>query len=530
MHATWQGMCRGYLLVEPPRDVLGAPHTVRRSHRDENAPTAPIASESAAARTREGPGADASRVPSSRVTCRLRARMSKYGQRFMIGGVLAGAVLGIFVNVFLPGVGPVDWFIDNIAETIGQLFLRLLFMLVVPLLFSALVVGIAELDMMQLGRIGLKMLAYTVVVSGIAVLIGLALVNIVGPGRGAPDSIRELARESSSVQAAPAPEGEDAADLIVAIIPRNPIDAAANGDMIGLIVFSLLFGIALSFTRTEGTAVVRTFIQGIYDLMMKLIDGVLTLAPIGVGALIFVMMARLGADLLAQLAAYVAVVIGGLAIHMFVVYSATVWVIGGKNPIEFFSQVRVAALTAFSTASSSATLPTALKVADEKLKLPSHVSRFVLTAGSAMNQNGTALFEGVTVIFIAQLYGVPLGIGQQAFIMVICVLAGIGTAGVPAGSIPVIAMILAKFQIPVEGLGLILGIDRILDMCRTTLNVVGDLAAAVCVARGEKPLPSDVDAAIPPAPETTEGESETAPAIGAETPPAAGVETAPSDR
>lgn len=413
--------------------------------------------------------------------------MSKYGQTFMIVGVIGGALLGIFVNLFLTGIGPVDWFIDNIAQTIGQLFLRLLFMLVVPLLFSALVVGIAELDMKQLGRIGVKMLAYTVVVSAIAVLIGLTAVNIVGPGRGAPDSIRELARETS-VQAAPAPEGESASDLIVGLVPRNPIDAAAKGDMIGLIVFSLLFGIALSFTRTEATASVRTFIQGIYDVMMKLIDGVLALAPLGVGALLFVMMARLGADLLAQLAAYVAVVIGGLALHMFVVYPLTVYFIGRKNPIDFFVQVRVAALTAFSTASSSATLPTALKVADENLKLPSHVSRFVLTAGSAMNQNGTALFEGVTVIFIAQLYNVPLGIGDQAFIMVICILAGIGTAGVPAGSIPVIAMILTRFNIPVEGLALVLGIDRILDMCRTTLNVVGDLAAAVCVARGEKHL------------------------------------------
>jgi DAACS family dicarboxylate/amino acid:cation (Na+ or H+) symporter len=413
--------------------------------------------------------------------------MSKLGQILMVIGVVGGALLGIFVNLFLTGVGPVEWFIDNIAHTIGQLFLRLLFMLVVPLLFAALVVGIAELDMKQLGRIGVKMLAYTVVVSAIAVMIGLTLVNVVGPGRGAPDSIRDLARETS-VQAAPAPEGESASDLIVGLVPRNPIDAAAKGDMIGLIVFSLLFGIALSFTRTEATATLRTLIQGIYDVMMKLIDGVLALAPIGVGALLFVMMARLGADLLAQLAAYVAVVIGGLALHMFVVYPITVYFIGGKNPIAFFAQVRVAALTAFSTASSSATLPTALKVADEELKLPSHVSRFVLTAGSAMNQNGTALFEGVTVIFIAQLYGVPLGIGDQAFIMVICILAGIGTAGVPAGSIPVIAMILARFHIPVEGLALVLGIDRILDMCRTTLNVVGDLAAAVCVARGEKHL------------------------------------------
>jgi DAACS family dicarboxylate/amino acid:cation (Na+ or H+) symporter len=180
---------------------------------------------------------------------------------------------------------------------------------------------------------------------------------------------------------------------------------------------------------------------------------------------------------------------------MVVVYSLSVWVAGGKNPIQFFRQVRLAMVTAFSTASSSATLPTALKVAEENLRLPPHVSRFVLTAGSAMNQNGTALFEGVTVLFLAQLFNVDLTVGQQATVMIICILAGIGTAGVPSGSIPVIAMILGMFHIPIEGLGLILGVDRILDMCRTTLNVTGDLAAAVYVARGE---PMDPDPSTPP--------------------------------
>jgi DAACS family dicarboxylate/amino acid:cation (Na+ or H+) symporter len=175
---------------------------------------------------------------------------------------------------------------------------------------------------------------------------------------------------------------------------------------------------------------------------------------------------------------------------MVVVYSLSVKLLGGRSPLAFFREVRLAMVTAFSTASSSATLPTALKVAEENLRLPRHVSRFVLTAGSAMNQNGTALFEGVTVLFLAQLYGIELTLLQQGTVMVICVLAGIGTAGVPAGSIPVIAMILGIFGIPPEGLGLILGVDRILDMCRTTLNVTGDLAAAVYVARGEPQDPA----------------------------------------
>jgi DAACS family dicarboxylate/amino acid:cation (Na+ or H+) symporter len=211
---------------------------------------------------------------------------------------------------------------------------------------------------------------------------------------------------------------------------------------------------------------------------------VLKLAPIGVAALLFGMTARLGIEVLVQLAAYVGVVVLGLALHMFGVYSLSVRFFGGRNPWQFFKDVRLAAVTAFSTG-SNATLPTALKVAEDELKLPRNVARFVLTAGASMNQNGTALFEGVTVLFLAQLFGVHLSLQDQIVVMFICVLGGIGTAGVPAGSLPVIAMILGMFHIPPEGLGLILGVDRFLDMCRTTLNVVGDLAAAVYVARGE---------------------------------------------
>jgi DAACS family dicarboxylate/amino acid:cation (Na+ or H+) symporter len=181
---------------------------------------------------------------------------------------------------------------------------------------------------------------------------------------------------------------------------------------------------------------------------------------------------------------------------MVVIYSLSVRLLGGKSPIEFFRQTRLAILTAFSTASSNATLPTSLKVAEEELKLPKHVSRFVLTAGATMNQNGTALFEGVTVLFLAQLFGVEMSIVDQAGVMVICVLAGIGTAGVPAGSLPVIAMMLGRYGVPVEGLGLIIGVDRFLDMCRTTLNVTGDLATAIVVARGEPEVIAEAEISV----------------------------------
>ncbi|HXJ67814.1 MAG TPA: dicarboxylate/amino acid:cation symporter, partial [Verrucomicrobiae bacterium] len=199
--------------------------------------------------------------------------------------------------------------------------------------------------------------------------------------------------------------------------------------------------------------------------------------------------AEVGAEVLLQLSRYVGVVLLGLAIHQFVVYSLAVKLLGGMSPLVFFRGIREAMITAFATASSNATLPTALKVADEELKLPSHVSRFVLTVGSTANQNGTALFEGVTVLFLAQFYGVPLTLAQQVTVVFICILGGIGTAGVPAGSLPVVAMILGMVGVPVEGIGMILGVDRLLDMCRTTLNVTGDLAAAVVVSRGEAHQP-----------------------------------------
>jgi DAACS family dicarboxylate/amino acid:cation (Na+ or H+) symporter len=402
----------------------------------------------------------------------------------MLAGIAAGAGAGILANAAGTEAEGLEWLVTHVTLPVGQIFLRLLFMLVIPLLFSALVVGVCELDLKRLGRLGIRMLGYTVAVSGIAVLIGLALVNALRPGEGRPENLLSLARAPAAIPAAP---GGRASDLLVAMFPDNPVRAMANGDMLGVIVFALIFGIGLAATRTEASRTLRTAVQGLYDVMMRLIDGVLALAPLGVGALLFTMTARLGLDLLGQLAAYVGVVLLALSLHMFGVYSLSVRFLGGMSPIAFFREVRLAMLTAFATSSSSATLPTALKVAEENLRLPSHVSRAVLTAGAAMNQNGTALFEGVTVLFLAQLFGVELGLREQAVVMGICILGGIGTAGVPAASLPVIATILVMFGIPPEGLGLILGVDRLLDMCRTTLNVTGDLAAAVYVARAEAP-------------------------------------------
>lgn len=420
---------------------------------------------------------------------RVRRRRLPLHTRMLIGFAV-GILAGLLAHRFFAGDPRLAWFLSYVSQPVGKIFLRLLFMLVVPLIFSALVLGITSLgDLKSLGRIGLKTLAYTVVVSSIAVLLGLVLVNVLKPGEGLSDETRArlmagAADRSAVLAKVQAPKS--GIDLVTEIVPANPLKAAVDGDLLAWMFFALLFGIGLSLTRTEPARRLEEAIAGLYDVTMRLIGVVIGLAPIGVAALLFSITADLGLEIVVQLARYVGVVVLALAIHQFVVYSAAVKLFGGMSPRFFFAGIQEAMITAFSTASSNATLPTALRVAEENLKLPAHVSRFVLTLGSTANQNGTALFEGVTVLFLAQFYGVHLALSQQVVVLFICILGGIGTAGVPAGSIPVVAMILGQVNVPVEGIGIILGVDRFLDMCRTTLNVSGDLAAAVVVSRGEE--------------------------------------------
>lgn len=401
--------------------------------------------------------------------------------RTLLISVIAGLALGLLANVTAHDAPWLVWTAEHVAQPIGQVFLRLLFMLVIPLVFSALVVGVCGLDLGQVGRLGVTLLMYAAGLSLVAVAIGMTLVNVIRPGEGLSVSVRDLAGNPAAMTAPLAPDSSGVT-LVVGMIPDNPIKAAANGDMIGVILFAFVFGMGLSLTRTDPARRLQSAVEGVYDVMRTLIDWVLKLAPLGIGALLFAMTARLGIGLLGQLLAYVGVVLLVLALHLVVVYPLVLKIFGNRSPTAFFRDIRLAMTTAFATSSSSATLPTALKVAEENLRLPSHVSRFVLTAGSAMNQNGTALFEGVTVLFLAQLFGVSLSLGEQALVMGICILAGIGTAGVPAGSLPVIAMILGMVGVPPEGLGVIIGVDRLLDMCRTTVNVTGDLVIATVLA------------------------------------------------
>jgi DAACS family dicarboxylate/amino acid:cation (Na+ or H+) symporter len=416
----------------------------------------------------------------------------------MLAGLALGAALGVVAHAVwgrAPGLGRA---VELFTEPLGALFLRALFMLVIPLIVSGLSLGIAGLgDIRRLGRIGLRTFVFTVASSLVAVLLGVLLVNVFRPGDGlSPEARARLLERAGTSSFAPAGAPRTGLDFLLGLVPSNIVRAMADGDMLAVMVFSLLLGTGLLLTPGRPARQLEEALQGLYDVVMRLLDLVIRTAPFAVACLLFSLTARLGWEVLQQLVAFVLVVLAALAIQLFGVYSLVLAWLGRRRPREFFRAVRAAMITAFSTASSNATLPTSLLVAERELGLPSHVSRFVLTVGSTANQHGTALFEGVTVLFLAQFYGVELPFGQQILVVLICVLGGIGTAGVPAGSLPVVAMILGMVGIPVEGIGMILGVDRFLDMCRTTLNVTGDLVAAVVVARDE---PNDPDAVVAPA-------------------------------
>ena len=411
------------------------------------------------------------------------------------------------VYAFARDAAWVENVVTYVTNPIGQIFLRLLFMLVIPLLFSALVVGIAEMgEVKSLGKVGLKTLGYTVIVSSIAVVISLVLVNVLRPGDGvdpvaAQEMLAQGAEGASGIVSASA-ESKAGVEQVIAIVPKNIVEAMGANDILAVMFFALFFGIGLLLVQSRRTEVLKDAIEGVFEVAMKLIGFVIQLAPIAIFCFMFNLTAQFGWDLLFKLAAFVAVVLLALGVQMFGVFPLILKFIAKKSPIAFFRETREASVMAFSTASSNATLPTALRVAENELKLPRRISRFLLTIGATANQNGTAMFEGVTVLFLAQFFGVELSLMDQAFVMLICILAGIGTAGVPGGSLPVIALILVGVGVDPAGIGLILGVDRFLDMCRTALNVVGDLVAAQTISSLSPELAEDDLTALsaPPAP------------------------------
>ena len=412
----------------------------------------------------------------------------------MLAGFLTGLILGLIVYTAAPEAAWVDVVTRYGTGPIGQIFLRLLFMLVIPLLVSALIVGIAEMgEMRSLRRVGLKTLAYTLIVSSIAVAISLAAVNLLRPGDGVdPAQARAmLDHAGQGAQAILARSGETpkGLDALLAMVPDNIVKAMANNDILAVMVFALFFGIGLVLVQTEQTRLLLKAMEGLFEVTMRLMGLVIKIAPIAIACFMFNLAAQFGWELLERLSAYVGVVLLALALQMFGVYSLLLAALARRSPWRFFVGVQEAIVMAFATASSNATLPTAIRVAEERLLLPRRIARFVLTIGATANQNGTAMFEGITVLFLAQFFGIDLNLTQQLMVMLVCILGGVGTAGVPAGSLPVVAMILGMVGVPPEGIGLVLGVDRFLDMCRTTLNVTGDLVAAAVISAGERDEP-----------------------------------------
>ncbi|MBX3398387.1 MAG: dicarboxylate/amino acid:cation symporter [Gemmataceae bacterium] len=419
--------------------------------------------------------------------------------RILIGLVL-GAIVGCTVNYLfvppaVPGAPPAipNWLKtinENVAQPIGQIFLRLLFVTVVPLVFASLAVGVSQIGGMgAVGRVGAKTLAYFLLTAAIGATIGLTLVNAVQPGVGLSDESRlQLEKQYGGEASKKQPANYTVMTFVESMLPRNPVKAAADLEMLGIITFALLVGIGITKLEKPKAEAMTRFLESVGELMVFIIQWAMVIAPIGVFCLIFTTTSQLGFGLLKLLGGYVAVVIVGLAIQGLIVFPILVKVLGGRNPIWFFSNARTSIITAFSTSSSNATLPTNIRTAEDRFGVPPRIAAFVLPLGATMCMAGTALFEGVTVLFLAQVMGVTLDLASQVIVVVLCVLTAVGAAGVPGGSIPLLMTVLASRGIPPESIALILGVDRILDMCRTTVNNIGDLSAVLFVARSEGAL------------------------------------------
>jgi DAACS family dicarboxylate/amino acid:cation (Na+ or H+) symporter len=391
-----------------------------------------------------------------------------------------------------------DSFAANVAEPIGKVFLRLVIMVVVPLVVSALALGVMELgDVRKLGRVGLRTLGFTLILSLSSVFIGVGLVNGLKPGASLTQEQQQQLEARYAAAAGGAEEKAEKSkplkDVLLDLLPENPlqemvgaIDGSSKGNgMLAVMVFALVLGIALTFT-TERTRTLVELLQGLFDVTMAIIGFAMRIAPYAVACLVFSVTSQIGFDILFTLLRFVGTVLLGLGLQMFVVYPLLLIFAAKMSPKKFFRDASEAIFTAFGTSSSNATLPTSLRVAKEELKLKPEVSQFVLTVGATANQNGTALFEGVVVLFLAQVFGKDLSFAQQLTVVLMAVIAGVGTAGVPGGSIPLIIIVLKQVGVPSEGIAIILGVDRLLDMCRTTLNVTGDLVLAACVSRTEE--------------------------------------------
>ncbi|MGE0479119.1 MAG: dicarboxylate/amino acid:cation symporter [Phycisphaerae bacterium] len=445
--------------------------------------------------------AEPSSRPGRDVFAPPRRRVALHWKIFI--GLLIGAVAGVVAKSVFPAEpdgrphAAITAIVTYAAEPAGQIFLRLLFMIVVPLVLSALILGVAGIgDFRSLGRVGLRTLVFTVLFSAASVVIGITLVNTIRPGAGLAADERARLQQIYGLEAesvvGQARAGKSTRDALLDIIPKNPLreivgavdGSAPGGGMLAVMFFALFFGVGVLLAG-ERAAPLVSVLQSVFDVSMVLIGLAMRFAPVGVAGLMFSLTAVLGVDVLRVLLLFMLTALAGLAIQMFGVYPLVLLAFTRMSPARFFARVSEVMLTAFATSSSNATLPTALRVAERNLGLRREIGHFVLTVGATANQNGTALYEGVVILFLAQAFGVELTLAQQLTVALTCVLAGIGTAGVPSGALPFIALVLATVGVPPEAIGIIVGVDRVLDMCRTVVNVVGDVTIATCVNHWE---------------------------------------------
>ncbi|MFN3412780.1 MAG: dicarboxylate/amino acid:cation symporter [Thermoanaerobaculum sp.] len=401
-------------------------------------------------------------------------------------GLVAGAASGMLAQTLVGNHEALNWIVANVTEPFGRMWLAALIMVVIPLILSTLSTGVAALgNLREVGRLGVLALVCFVSLTAASSTLGITFMNLVKPGGTLPAAVKEelLARYGGELRQGAAMGGPSLwPEMVVKLIPKNPVQAAASGDMLAVIVFSLFLGIGMAIAG-EKAQVLAAFFEGLAHTTVAIIGLVMRVAPLGVFSLIFSVSARFGWRLLLSLSSFVLTVVLALAVFQFVVYPLVVKLLARRGPLDFFRRIRLVMITAFSTSSSNATLPTTLRVAQDELGISREVAGFVLPLGATLNMNGTALFEGATVLFLAQVFAVPLSLKAQVLVVLLAVVTAIGTAGVPGGSIPLLMMVLATVGVPPEGIAVVLGVDRLLDMCRTTLNVTGDLVTAAILER-----------------------------------------------
>ncbi len=378
----------------------------------------------------------------------------------------------------------------SVYDMIGTIFINGLKMVVVPLIASAIVSGLIHAgEGRDLGRLGLKTISYYLLTGLVAVLVGLVLVNLIAPGviEGEPAGNRlGLSADTDEVLASVKEQGAgDFSQILIKLLPPNIVQAAAEGQLLGLIVFSLLFGWFLRQVEGRPGETLRELVDGIYYTMMRLTLLIVALAPIGVFGLIAATVTETGLDAIRPLALFFVTVVLALAAHAFVVLPVAIRLLGHRSPGRHFQAMSPALMTAFSTASSAATLPLTLECVEQRAGVSNRTSSFVLPLGATVNMDGTALYECVAALFLAQAYGIDVSLTTQFTVVLIALLTSIGVAGIPAASLVAITVILGVIGLPAEAVGLILVVDRLLDMCRTAVNVWGDSAGAVLIARSE---------------------------------------------